>query len=114
MAISKSLGNQLGRLTLAITGAKAHSGELPKEAGSAAATLEARHKTIMELNEQQEKAKQELARITKQIVSEIKAAQKERSKIVRYAEATYGPRDPRLKEFRPASEGRSKKGDGEE
>jgi hypothetical protein len=36
----------------------------------------------------------------------MKQGREERARLVRLAEATFGPRDPRLKEFRPATEGK--------
>jgi len=114
MAISKSLGNQLGRFELAINGAKAHGQELPKEAATVAANLGSRYKTIQELNAAQEKIKQNVAALTKKIANEVKAAHKEASKIVRLAEATFGPRDARMQEFRPASDARLRRQSKEE
>ena len=104
---SNALGNKLNRITLALAGAKSYSKDLPKEAIKATATLDKLAKSVNDLNAKQEKTKQDLARITAQLAEAVKQAEAERARIIRFAEATFGPRDSRLKEFRPVTEGRA-------
>ena len=65
--------------------------------------------TINKLNAKQEEAKRVLAETTKALTTEIKAAQVNRGKIVKLAEATFGARGVELKQFRPATEGKVRK-----
>ena len=101
MTISNSFGNQVHRLAQAVAGAKSYAKDLPREAGVAAASLDRMVRAIQDLNTQQEKAKQQLKATTAQLNGALKDALKERGRIVRLAEATFGPRDSRLNEFRP-------------
>ena len=105
MGTSNSLGNHMNRFGLSIAAAKSYAKELPREAAKAATNLEKLHKEIADLDAQQEKAKQQLVGLTKQLAAKVQAATEERGRIVRLAEATFGPRDPRLREFRPATQG---------
>ena len=47
-----------------------------------------------------------MALLTRDLKQAMKEAIKERSRVIRLAEATFGPRDPRIKEFRPVAEGK--------
>jgi hypothetical protein len=107
---SNAIGNQVSRMQLAVDGAKSFSSKLPKEAGVAASALAKQVATISKLNAKQEEAKRVLAETTKLLAAEIKAAQANRGKIVKLAEATFGSRGAELRQFRPATEGKVRKG----
>lgn len=104
---SRSLGNQLSLYSLAIEGVAAHKAELPKEAAARASTLGKRITIIQQLNARQEKLKQDLAQLTQQLRDERQQANADRASILRLVEATFGARDPRVREFRPTTEARS-------
>jgi len=106
MPASKSTATEIARNRLAIAGAKSHAAELPKEAGAARGQLEKLHLEIQELDDSQEKAKKELAKTTKQLGTAILAATVQRGKIVRLAEATFGPKAVEMREFRPTTQGK--------
>ena len=103
---SKSIGNQQSLFALAVAGAKKYASQLPKEVAVIAKELDADGKKIAEQNAKQESAKAELAKATAALNVTVKAAQKKRAKIVRMAEATFGPSAAEIKEFRPATEGK--------
>jgi hypothetical protein len=104
--ISRTLAAQVNRLARAIASAKSYAKELPKEAAVARAKLESLQPSILELNAQQERAKLTLRQLTRRLDAALKEASVERARIVRLAEATFGPRDMRLREFRAVNEGR--------
>ena len=106
MSTSNSHGNQLGRISLAIKGARSYLSLLPKEAEGCTDRLELKFTLIQDLNAQQEKAKQQVVMTTNRLKTAMKEGREERARLVRLAEATFGPRDPRLKEFRPSTEGK--------
>lgn len=103
---SRSLGNQIGLYSLAVEGVAAHKAALPKEAAARATTLGKRITTIQQMNARQEKLKQDLARLTQQLRDERQQASADRASILRLVEATFGARDPRVREFRPTTEAR--------
>ncbi|MGC4122694.1 MAG: hypothetical protein QM765_50610 [Myxococcales bacterium] len=104
--VSNSIGNQINRFKLAVEGAKTHSNDLPKEVATLAATLATNAAAIEALNAKQEDLKQQLAATTAKLQAALKESQGQRTRIVRFAEATFGPTDKRLKSFRPAAEGK--------
>ena len=106
MPTSHSIGNHLNFLSLGARAARSYAAELPREAGEVAVRLEALLGELQSLNARQEKAKQQLALLTREVKALKKKSCQERSRLIRLAEATFGPRDPRIKEFRPATEGK--------
>lgn len=110
MSSSNAIGNKLSRIALAVGGAKKYAAQLPKEAVALSKGLEADQKTITDLNVKQEGLKSELAKTTLAITTALKGADVARAKVVRLAEATFGPNAPEIKEFRPATEGKVKVG----
>jgi hypothetical protein len=113
MPRSYSLGNQLNVMSLSISAAKSYAAELPSEAAQSAARLEGHFDAIKTASARQEKAKQQQALATRELVGLMRESRKERARLVRLAEATFGPRDPRIKEFRPATEGKVRRPRGE-
>jgi chromosome segregation ATPase len=105
-ANSNAIGNKLSRMALATAGAKKYVAKLPQEAQPLAVELGKLQQTISDLNAQQEGLKAELAKTTKAITDQLKQGDVQRAKIVRLAEATFGPKSIELKEFRPATEGK--------
>lgn len=106
---SNSIGNKVMRMNLAVAGAQKYAKQLPKEAAPLAVTVQKSQATVTQLNQQQEGIKAELAKITKAIQDELKVGDTARGKIVKLAEATFGPKAIELKEFRPATEGKVQK-----
>jgi hypothetical protein len=106
MPTSHSIGNHLNFLSLGARAARSYAAMLPREAGEVAERLEVLFDDLRSLNAQQEKAKQQLAMLTREVKALKKKSCQERSRLIRLAEATFGPRDPRIKEFRPATEGK--------
>lgn len=104
---SKSIASEVSLCSLAVQGAKAHAKQLPKEVATRASSLEKRLARVQQLNAKQEKAKQDLAQLTQALRDERKAAMAERGSILRMVEATFGARDARVKEFRPATEAKA-------
>ncbi len=92
--------SQLSRFALAVAGAKSHAKELPKEATVARAKLESLEKSLFELNTEHERAKRALSLVTGKLQTAITSAADECGRIIRLAEATFGPRDVRIREFR--------------
>ena len=103
--VSDSTASQLQRNNLAVSGAKAHAKELPPSAVGIAASLEKREATINKLNADQEVARTALKTATVALTAELKAATAERQKLIRFAEATFGPRAPQIGEFRSKVDG---------
>lgn len=106
MPTSYSTGNHLNFLSLGARAARSYAAELPREAVTVAARLEVFQEEIATLNARQEKAKQQLALLTRELKAKKTESMRERARLIRLAEATFGPRDPRIKEFRPATEGK--------
>ena len=77
---------------------------LPKEAQVFAADLAKRTETAQKLNSEQENLKGQLKKITSTLRSELKAAGKVQTKVIRLAEVTYGSNSPELVEFRGSGE----------
>jgi len=100
MATSKSAAAQVERNALAVSGTKAHIKELPQSAPAVAASLEKRTPVIQKLNADQEAARATLKAATAALTAELKAAAVERQKLIRFAEATFGPRAPEIGQFR--------------
>lgn len=109
MANSMSIGNQIHRYELVIASADNYSKDMPKEATTAATDLKRTIVRVRELAADQERMKQQLALATQQLQDALGAGRRLTSRIVRMAEATWGPRHPRIREFRPATEGRATK-----
>jgi uncharacterized membrane protein YqiK len=103
---STSIANQQNLFKLAVAGAKKYATQLPKEVQAIAKGLADDESQVATLNAQQESAKAELAKLSLKLKAAAKEATVKRAKIVRMAEATFGPNAPELKEFRPATEGR--------
>ncbi len=103
---SRSIGNQQNLFALASAAAKKYAGQLPKEVAALAAGLEADSKVIATQNAKQESLKAELAKASEALKASVKAATLKRAKIVRMAEATFGPSGKEIREFRPATEGK--------
>lgn len=106
MPTSHSIGNHLNFLSLGARAARSYAAELPREAGEVAVGLDVLFDELQSLNARQEKAKQQLALLTREVKALKKKSCQQRSRLIRLAEATFGPRDPRIKEFRPATEGK--------
>ena len=106
MAQRMSLAEQVSRNDLAVAGAKTHAAKLPKEVKPIAASLAKRNPNILALNAKQEKLKQELAALTAAINAELTAASRDRAKIIKAAEFTFGAQSLEIKMFRPVTEGR--------
>lgn len=100
---SKSIGNEMSLSALTVQSAK----ELPKEVATRASSLGNRVTRIQQLNSRREQAKQDLAQLTQSLRDERRQAMAERSSILRMVEATFGVRDARVKEFRPAAEAKA-------
>ena len=109
MSKSMSIGNQIHRQELAIAGSTLYTKEMPKEAGVAGGSLKRAVVRIRDLAASQERAKQQLATTTQQLNNALAEGNRLTAQIVRLAEATWGPRHPRLREFRPATEGQATK-----
>ncbi|HEX2568483.1 MAG TPA: hypothetical protein VH877_02915 [Polyangia bacterium] len=106
MPTSYSIGNHLNFLSLGVRAARSYAPILPKEAVGVADEMAVMFDEITSLNAQQEKAKQTLARLTRELNAKKRESMRARARLIRLAEATFGPRDPRIKEFRPATEGK--------
>ncbi len=106
--ISVSIGNQLTRMSLAAAGAKKYAAQLPKETAKLGSSLGKDHAEILALNAKQEGIKAQLAKITQEINARLKSAGVTRAKVVRMAEATFGPKAAEISEFRPKTEGKVK------
>jgi hypothetical protein len=113
MPTSYSIGNHLNLISLGARAARSYAAELPKEAMEAATRLEGLFDDLNALNARQEKAKQQLAMLTRELKAKKQESLRERARLIRLAEATFGPRDPRIKEFRPATEGKVRTARGE-
>ncbi|HEX2570201.1 MAG TPA: hypothetical protein VH877_11630 [Polyangia bacterium] len=113
MPRSYSLGNQLNFISLSVSAAKSYETALPSEAAQSATRLAGYFDRIKDLSARQEKAKQQQVLATRELAEVMGASRKERARLIRLAEATFGPRDPRIKEFRPATEGKVRKPRGE-
>ncbi len=100
MKASDSVAAQLLRNAMAASATKAYLKELPPAAGPIAESLAKRKPTIENLNAEQEKARAALKTATAALLKELKAGSVERQKLIRYAEATFGPRAPEILEFR--------------
>lgn len=105
MARRRTTASILDDIHLAVQAAASYAKELPAEAGKVAKALSAQHAALLQLNAAQEKAKQDLSQLTAKLQSGLKEAEQERARIIRFAEAVFGPRDPRVKSFRPNTEG---------
>ena len=97
---SKSTAAQVQRNQLAVAGTQAHPKELRPAAGPIAASLAKRLPLIEKLNADQETARAALKTATGKLNQELKAAAVERQKLIRFAEATFGPRAPEIVQFR--------------
>lgn len=113
MPTSYSIGNHLNLVSLGARAARSYAAELPKEAMQAVTRLEGMYDELCDLNARQEKAKQQLALLTRELKAKKQESMRERARLIRLAEATFGPRDPRIKEFRPATEGKVRTARGE-
>lgn len=109
MSKSMSIANQIHRMDLAIAGARSYAKELPKEVEKSVIDLERTLGHVRQLAVVQEKAKQALAIATSQLRQALDEGGRVNAGIVRMAEATWGPRHPRVREFRPMTEGRATK-----
>lgn len=98
----------LNDIHLAVQAAKTYAKELPAETAKIAKELSATHAELLAQNAAQEKAKQDLVKLTEKLKTGLKAAEQQRARIIRYAEATFGPRDARVQSFRPKTEGTKK------
>ena len=114
MPTSHSIGNHLNFLSLGVRAARSYAPVLPKEAMGVADEMDVMFGEITSLNAQQEKAKQTLARLTRELTAKKRESMRARARLIRLAEATFGPRDPRIKEFRPATEGKVRTARGPE
>ena len=106
MKQSTSMGNILSRGKLAVAGATKYAGQLPPVATEAAKALLADIGDLETLNAKQEGAKAELKKLTAAVNAKASAVVANRAKIVRLAEATFGPKGAEIKEFRPTTEGK--------
>lgn len=97
---SKTADSQSARNKLAVSGAKTFADQLPQDCADAAASLDKRGPVIDMLNAQQEAARAALRKATDTLKKELAAAAKERQKIIRYAEAKFGPRAAEIVQFR--------------
>ena len=100
MSASNSTASQIQRNNLAVAGTRAHFKDLPPAAGLIADTLAKRQPVMEDLNARQEAARSALKVATAALRKESKAAAIERQKLIRYAEATFGPRAPEIVQFR--------------
>jgi septal ring factor EnvC (AmiA/AmiB activator) len=98
----------LNDINLVVQAAKTYAKELPAETAKIAKELGTVHADLLAQNAAQEKAKQDLAKLTEKLKAGLKDAEQQRARIIRYAEATFGPRDPRVQSFRPKTEGTKK------
>lgn len=106
MSKSMSVGNQLHRMELALAGAATYTKTMPRETQTIAKRLTKSVATARKLAADQEKAKQDLALATTRLADSLGEGNRDAAAIVRLAEVTFGPRHPRLREFRPATEGK--------
>ncbi|HEX2570017.1 MAG TPA: hypothetical protein VH877_10710 [Polyangia bacterium] len=106
MPTSYSIGNHLLFLSRGVRAARSYAAVLPREAMSAADEMETMFDEIETLNAAQEKAKQRVALLTRELKAKKRESMRVRARLIRLAEATFGPRDPRIKEFRPATVGK--------
>ena len=100
MKASSSTAAQVQRNNLAVAGTKAHMNDLPQSAAAIAEALEKRQVVIEKLNADQEAARAALKAATEALNKELKAGAVERQKLIRFAEATFGPRGPQIVQFR--------------
>ena len=100
MTATQSTAGQILRNNLAVAGTKAHLKELPPVAGPIAESLAKRSPLIEKYNADQEAARMALKTATAALQKELKAAAVERQKLIRFAEATFGPRAPEIVQFR--------------
>ena len=107
MTRSFSIANQIHRFDLAVAGAQNYRTEMLKESVALSTTLQVKAVQVRTLAAQQEKAKQDLALLTRQLGTATGEAAIIGAQIVRLAEVDFGPRHPRLREFRPATEGKA-------
>ena len=105
MKRSNSIAAQIQRNNLAVSGVKAHTKELAPSAGPIADSLAKRQPVIEKLNADQEAARTALKTATEALTKECKAAATERQKIIRLAEAAFGPRSPEITQFRSKVDG---------
>ena len=100
MTATQSTAGQILRNNLAVAGTKGHLKELPPVAGGIADSLAKRSPLIEKYNADQEAARMALKAATAALQKELKAAAKERQQLIRFAEATFGPRAPEIVQFR--------------
>ena len=100
MTATQSTAGQILRNNLAVAGTKAHLKELPPAAGPIAESLAKRAPLIEKYNTDQEAARTALKAATAALRKELKAGAVERQKLIRFAEATFGPRAPEIVQFR--------------
>ena len=110
MAKSQSMGNKLAAYDLAVGGATQYVADLPKQATDLAKSLAIVRTDIGALNVQQEQLKAELKKVTAEVKLKVKTGDTLRGKVVKYAEATFGPRAPQMQSFRSKTEGKVVKG----
>lgn len=103
---SKSFGNRLNQFDLAVGGATIYKDKLPMETEEHASELSVLTARARTLNVQQEAAKQTLKNLTAELESVINQAVERRSKIIKFAEGTFGPRSSEMDQFRPKTEGK--------
>ena len=101
--------NQIHRHEVAIASTEIYAKELPREATATADSLKRAVTRTRDLASAQERAKQQLIVATQQLRDAMHEGKRLNSRILRLAEATWGPRHPRLREFRPGTEGRTAK-----
>lgn len=107
MAASNSTSSQLLRNNLAVAGTQAHLKDLPPAAKGIAESLAKRSPLIEKLNAEQEAARAALKTATVALTKELKAGAAERQKLIRFAEATFGPRAPEIVQFRSKVDGKA-------
>lgn len=112
MSFSTSVPALMARNSLAASGAKKHGKALPPKAAEKAASLAKRNAKIEQLNNAQEAAKAALAAATKGLRDELRLANQERQAIIRFAEATFGPKGVEIKDFRSTTDAKVSKGKG--
>ena len=106
---SQSIASRLGRMQYAIEGAHRYAKDLPKGTVVAADALAKQHVAIRTADAAQEQAKRDFTMRTRQLGELARSAESLRMQLVRLAESEFGPRDPRMREFRPATQGRHRK-----
>ena len=79
---------------------QAHSKDIGDDASKRAAALLKEHAAITELNKEQELLKLKLAELTTTIEARVKAAEEERGKLIKLAEANLPKGDPIIKALR--------------